>query len=212
VRFPERKQLLETAQRMAARGLAPGTSGNVSLRLDDGGMLITPSGVPYDTLRGEDLVEVDARGECRANRRPSSEWRLHRELYLARSDAGAIVHTHSTNATALACLRREIPAFHYMVAIAGGNDVRCARYATFGTAELAACAVDALRGRRACLLANHGAVALGSNLPAALRIAEEIEVLATQYLAALAVGAPVILDDAEMAAVHERFAGYGLPR
>jgi L-fuculose-phosphate aldolase len=212
VRFVERKQLLETAQRMAARGLAPGTSGNVSLRLDDGGMLITPSGVPYDTLEREDLVEVDARGEARSGRRPSSEWRLHRELYLARRDAGAIVHTHSSKATALACLRRGIPAFHYMVAIAGGNDVRCAEYATFGTAELAASAVAALTARRACLLANHGVVALGSTLPAALRIAEEIEVLAAAYLTALSVGEPIVLDDAEMARVHERFTGYGLPR
>ena len=212
MRFVERKLLLETAQRMAARGLAPGTSGNVSLRLDDGGMLITPSGVPYDELAREDLVEVDARGQSRSGRRPSSEWRLHRELYLGRRDAAAIVHTHSTHATALSCLRRGIPAFHYMVAIAGGNDVRCARYATFGTAELAAAAVTALEGRRACLLANHGVVALGSSLPAALRIAEEIEVLATQYIAALSVGEPVILDETEMAAVHERFAGYGLPR
>jgi L-fuculose-phosphate aldolase len=212
VRFGERKQLLETARKMSARGLAPGTSGNVSLRLDDGGMLITPSGVPYDELEGSDLVEVDARGESRANRKPSSEWRLHRALYAARKDAGAIVHTHSPKATALACLRRDIPAFHYMVAIAGGNDVRCARYATFGSAELAAEAVAALEGRRACLLANHGVVALGTSLPAALRIAEEIEVLAGEYLTALSVGEPVILDEREMAAVHERFAGYGLPR
>jgi L-fuculose-phosphate aldolase len=191
---------------MSALGLAPGTTGNVSLRLDDG-MLITPSGVPYDLMTREDLVEVDGRGRPRGGT-PSTEWRLHQGLYAARPEIGAIVHTHSRHATALSCLRRGIPAFHYMVAAAGGDDIRCADYATFGSAELAVSAAAALAGRRACLLANHGAVALGADLRAALLLAIEVENLAAQYAAALQIGEPVILDASEMARVHERFRTY----
>jgi len=206
-----RREIIATALNMNALGINQGKSGNVSARSNEG-FLITPTGLPYERTKAEDIVFMRLDGSCEGVRLPSSEWRFHRDIYAQRPETNAIVHTHSVHATTLACLGRGIPAFHYMVAIAGGNEVRCARYATFGTAELAASAVEALHGRRACLLANHGVVALGSSLPAALRIAEEIEVLATQYLAALAVGEPVILDDAEMAAVHERFAGYGLPR
>lgn len=206
MRFQERRLLLDTARRMAALGLAPGTSGNVSIRVDDG-MLITPSGVSYDEMTREELVEVDGHGRTRGGA-PSTEWRLHQGLYASRPEVAAIVHTHSRHATALSCLRRGIPAFHYMVAIAGGDDIRCAAYATFGTAELAASAAAALAGRRACLLANHGAVALGGDLASALRLAVEVENLAAQYTAALALGEPIILDAAEMARVRERFRGY----
>jgi L-fuculose-phosphate aldolase len=208
LRFAERRVLHDTARRMAALGLAPGTSGNASVRVE-GGLLITPSAVPYDEMTREDLVELDERGGRRGGGgRPSTEWRLHRDLYAARPEVMAIVHTHSRAATALSCLRRGIPAFHYMVALAGGDDIRCAEYATFGTAELAASAALALRGRRACLLANHGAVALGADAAEALRLALEVENLAAQYAQALALGEPVILDAAEMARVRERFAGY----
>ena len=206
MRFSERRVLLDTARQMSALGLAPGTSGNVSLRLDDG-MLITPSGVPYDTMTQGELVEVDAQGRARGGT-PSTEWRLHQGLYQARREIGAIVHTHSRHATALSCLRRAIPAFHYMVAAAGGDDIRCAAYATFGTAELAASAAAALEGRRACLLANHGAVAVGPDAAAALRLAVEVENLAAQYVTALQLGEPVILDAGEMARVRERFRSY----
>ena len=206
MRFNERRLLLDTARRMSALGLAPGTSGNVSIRLDDG-MLITPSGVAYDEMSQGELVEVDERGRARSGK-PSTEWRLHQGLYASRREVGAIVHTHSRHATALSCLRRGIPAFHYMVAIAGGDDIRCATYATFGTAELAVSAATALVGRKACLLANHGAIALGADLVSALRLAVEVENLAAQYTAALALGEPIILDAAEMARVHERFRGY----
>jgi L-fuculose-phosphate aldolase len=188
--------------------MMPGTSGNVSLRLDDG-LLITPSGVPYDVLEPSGLVELDADGVPLGHGRPSTEWRLHRDLLRARPEIGAVVHCHPPFGTALACVRREIPAFHYMVAVAGGNTIRCARYATFGTPELAASALAALEGRRACLLANHGTVALGTTLDAAVRLAVEVEVLAEQYWRALQIGAPVLLDDGEMARVHERFKGYG---
>jgi L-fuculose-phosphate aldolase len=204
-----RKALLETAQRMSELGLSPGRSGNVSLRLPDG-FLITPSGLPYEEMTRTDLVELDLRGGVREGRRtPSSEWRLHRDLYEARRDAGAIVHAHAPHATALSCLRRDIPAYHYMVAVAGGTDIRCAAYATFGSEELARAALAALRGRRACLLANHGMIAFADTLPEALRLAAEVEELAAGYLRVLQVGSPIILGEDEMARVLERWKGYG---
>ncbi len=205
----KRKALLDTAKKMAELGLTPGTSGNVSLRVSDG-FLITPSGLPYDEMTRMDLVELDLRGAPREGRRtPSTEWRLHRDLYVARREVGAIVHAHSPHATSLSCLRRDIPAFHYMVAVAGGVDIRCAGYATFGTEELAREALHALDGRRACLLANHGMIAMADNLTSALRLAIEVEELAGNYLRCLQAGQPIVLDDAEMARVLERFRGYG---
>jgi L-fuculose-phosphate aldolase len=203
-----RAEVLATARRLNELGLAQGTSGNVSARVP-GGCLITPSGIPFDELRPAEIVELRLDGTIVGGRRPSSEWRLHTDLYASREDAAAIVHTHSLHATTIACHRRSIPAVHYMIAVAGGNDVRCAEYATFGSAELAAHAVRALDGRRACLLANHGLVALGGSLADALHVAREIELVAAQYWQALQLGEPFILDDAEMAAVHERFRGYG---
>jgi len=205
-----RAELLATAQTMHHDGLAPGTSGNVSARTP-GGMLITPSGVPYDALALSDFCELDARGELLGPRRlpPSSEWRLHLGVYAARPEVAAIVHTHSRFATTLSCLRRDLPAVHYMIAVAGGPNVRCARYATYGTAELASAALEAMQGRLACLLANHGLVAVGGKLAAALRVAREIELVAEEYLRALQVGQPVILPDEEIARVLEKFADYG---
>lgn len=202
--------LIETARRLDALGFMPSKSGNVSIRIE-GGFRITPSSLPYAALTEADLVDVALDGSVLAgHRRPSSEWRLHAEVYAARPAAGAIVHTHSPRATALSCARRGLPAFHYMIALAGGDDIPCSAYATFGTAALAEAAVAALEGRRACLLANHGVVALGSSLPAAETLAREVENLAGEYLDLLAAGlTPVLLTRDEMAAVTAQFGGYG---
>jgi L-fuculose-phosphate aldolase len=206
-----RTELHATARAMHAEGLAPGTSGNVSVRTPGGGLLVTPSGVPYETLTPSDMCELDAGGVPVGPRRlaPSSEWRLHLGVYAARPEVHAIVHTHSRFATTLACLRRELPAVHYMIAVAGGPTVRCARYATYGSAELATAAVEALAGRLACLLANHGLVALGASLPGALRVAREIELVAEEYWRALQIGQPFVLPDDEIAAVVAKFADHG---
>jgi L-fuculose-phosphate aldolase len=194
---------------MDAAGFAPTKSGNVSARHGDG-FLVTPSGLPYARMTPDDIVAMTLDGEASGAGRPSSEWPFHAAIYAARPEAQAIVHTHSPRATALAATRRGIPAFHYMIAMAGGPDVRCADYATFGTPELAANAVKALEGRKAVLLANHGVIAIGASLAGAWAIAFEVENLAGQYLDILASGlAPVILDEGEMARVAARFAGYG---
>ena len=192
------------------RGLTHGTSGNISLRLDERRFLVSPSGIPYAALQSVDVPLMDLDGRWFGCRRPSSEWRFHRDIFKSRPEVGAVVHTHSRHATALACTGRGIPAFHYMVAVAGGSTIRCAPYHTFGTQDLSDAAVDALHGRLACLLANHGVIAIGADLPAALTLAAEVENLAAQYCAALAVGDVHILGEAEMCSVLERFRTYGL--
>lgn len=205
-----RAEIVAVAQAIDRAGFCPSKSGNVSARFD-GGLLITPSGLPYAQTRPEDLIQLALDGTVLSGaRKPSSEWPFHVEIYRARPDAQAIVHTHSPRATALSCARRGIPAFHYMIALCGGADVRCADYATFGSPELAANAVTALEGRKAVLLANHGVIALGGSLAGAHQIAAEVENLAGQYLDILAAGlAPVILDEEEMVRVSAKFAGYG---
>ena len=203
-----RETLVATARSMNDSGLNRGTSGNLSLR-DGAGMLITPSGVPYEALDPESIVWVDAEGRPGEGLRPSSEWRFHHDIYRARPEAGAILHAHPVHCTALACLNRPLPAFHYMVAVAGGRDIRCAPYATFGTQALSDNVLQALDGRRACIMANHGLLCFASTLPQALDLALEIEHLAQTYLATLAVGEPVILDDQEMDRVLLKFADYG---
>lgn len=204
-----RREVIATARAMAAEGLSVGTSGNVSCRWD-GGMLVTPSGVPYDELVADDIVLVNADGSwAPGQRKPSSEWRFHLSAYEARPDAGAVVHCHSLNATALACAHKPIPAFHYMVAVAGGSDIPLAPYATFGTASLAAGVASSLRTRKACLMANHGQIACGETLEAALDLAREVESLAAQYIKVLEIGEPKLLGADEMARVLERFASYG---
>ncbi len=208
-----REEIVGAARALDALGFMPGKSGNVSCRTP-GGFLITPSGLPYAGMGPGDLVEVAADGAVLdgARRRPSSEWRLHAAVYAARPEAAAVVHTHSPMATALSCAREGIPPFHYMIALAGGTDVRCAPYATFGTEALAANCVAALKGRRAALLANHGVVAFGASLAAARALAEEVENLARQYLALRAAGlAPVLLTAAEMDEVAAGFADYARP-
>lgn len=203
-----RQQLVDAARAMNGSGLNRGTSGNLSLR-DGDGMLITPSGVPCDDLGPGDIVRVDRDGVSEGRLRPSSEWRFHHDIYRARPEAGAILHAHPVHCTALACLRRPLPAFHYMVAVAGGRDIRCAPYATFGSQALSDHVLAALAGRRACLMANHGLVCFAGDLPAALDLALEIEHLAQSYLACLAAGEPVVLDEAEMERVLLKFADYG---
>ena len=204
-----RQQVIATSQALDAAGLVPNKSGNVSCR-SHGGFLITPAGVPYCDLEPRDIVELAVSGEPgAAGPRPSSEWRMHAAIYAHRPDAEAIVHTHSPRATALACAGRGIPAFHYMIALAGG-DVRCMPYATFGTAELAETAVRGLEGRRATLLGNHGVIAIGSSLADAHAVAVEIENLAGEYLAMLSAGlGPTLLDEFELRRVIDKFADYG---
>jgi len=205
-----RAEIVAVAQAIDRAGFCPSKSGNVSARFGDG-LLITPSGLPYAQTTPDDLIALSLDGAVLSgSRKPSSEWPFHTAIYRARPDAQAIVHTHSPRATALSCTRRGIPAFHYMIALCGGADIRCAEYATFGSPELAANAVAALEGRKAVLLANHGVIALGGSLAGAHQIVAEVENLAGQYLDILAAGlAPVILDDQEMARVSARFAGYG---
>jgi L-fuculose-phosphate aldolase len=204
-----RLRLASVARRFSSAGMNPGRSGNFSARLH-GGFIITPSGARYDTLHPDDLVYVDEQvGFGGGQRRPSTEWRLHRDIYARFDDAGAVVHTHSPFATTLACLGRGIPAFHYEVAFAGGNDIRCAPYETFGTQALSDRALAALEGRRACLLANHGALAWAGDMEAAADLAEKVEALARLYWQALQVGEPLLLPEAEMARVLEKFKGYG---
>jgi L-fuculose-phosphate aldolase len=203
-----RKEIIRTCLEMNRLGINQGRSGNVSTRTEDG-FLITPSGIAYEAMSPEQVVFMDLDGGYYGPWLPSSEWRLHLDIYRSRPDAGAVVHAHSVHATALSCLRRGIPAFHYMVAVAGGADLRCADYATFGTADLSAAMLVALEGRSACLLANHGQVAIGDSLSRALDRAIEVETLARQYILARQLGEPVILDAAEMARVLARFAAYG---
>jgi L-fuculose-phosphate aldolase len=202
-----RLAVVRTARQMNALGINRGKAGNVSARID-GGFLVTPSALPYDETEAEDIVAVGERGAARGRRKPSSEWRFHRDIYAARNDAAAIVHTHSPFATTLACLDRGIPAFHYMIAVAGGSDIRCAPYATFGTQQLSDLAVRALDGRRACLLAHHGMIAIGESLPAALALAVEVETLAEMYWRALQVGEPRVLGEEQMQEVLARFGSY----
>ncbi|HEX2691483.1 MAG TPA: class II aldolase/adducin family protein [Kofleriaceae bacterium] len=207
-----REDLIATARRMSELGLTPGMSGNASVRTPTGGMLVTPSGMPYAALVPDDAVEIRLDGAMRAGQRtPTSEWQLHRDIFEARSDVQAVVHTHSLFCTTISCLRREIPAIHYMVVLAGSDAIPCAEYATFGSAELARNVVSALGSGNACLLANHGMVALGSSLAQALRLAAEVETLAAQYWHAAQLGAPHILDGEELQRVRARFAGYGQP-
>ena len=210
-----RQQLIAAARGMEPARLNRGTSGNLSVRaVENGaaGFLITPSGMPYATLNPEDIVFMHHDGRPAGLREPSSEWRIHRDIYAARPEAQAILHAHSPFATSLACLRREIPPFHYMIARFGGNTLRCADYATFGTQALSDAAIAALQDRSGCLLANHGMLVFGRDPAHALALAVELEELCEQYWRSSQLGAPVLLDSAEMARVQEKFASYGVQR
>ena len=204
-----RKHIIETAIAFNTSGLSVGTSGNLSARTSKG-YLITPSGIPYHQLKAADIVEMDLQGNVvHGDLKPSSEWHFHQDIYLAREEINAIVHVHSDYATGIACTRQDIPAFHYMVARAGGDSIRCAEYATFGTDALSQNAVKALQGRNACLLANHGMIALGESIDSAYKLAEEIENIAKQYYISKQLGAVVLLDGDEMKINLEKFKTYG---
>ncbi|MBS0393247.1 MAG: class II aldolase/adducin family protein [Proteobacteria bacterium] len=207
--YPLQAAVVATCREIGLRGLGVGTSGNVGVRRDPEHFYVSPTGTPYEALRPEDVPLVNLDGRWFGKLRPSSEWRLHRDLFAARPEVGAVVHTHSPEATALACTGRGIPAFHYMVARAGGSDIRCAPYATFGTQALSDAALQALEGRQACLLGNHGVIVVGVDLRHALGLAVEVESLARQYRAALALGGVKLLDEAEMERVLEKFRSYG---
>lgn len=202
------QQLLAVTQQLAQLGLNKGTSGNVSVRLDDG-LLITPSGVPVEALTTHSMVFLDWEGVAESGKKPSSEWRFHRDILQARPEVNAVVHTHSMFATTMACHGTDIPAFHYMIAAIGGDDIRCAPYALFGTQALSEVAVQALVGRQACLLAQHGMIAVGHDLQRALATAVEVEQLCEQYWRLLQLGSVKRLSAEQMRAVHAQFVGYG---
>ena len=210
------QKLIATARRMAASGLNRGTAGNLSVRAEapgetgtGNGFLITPSGMDYAVLQPEDIVFMRLDGTYTGQRKPSSEWRFHRDLYTARPEAGAVLHAHSPFATSLACLRRDIPPFHYMIARFGGDSVRCADYAIFGSQALSTAAMHAMDGRKGCLLATHGLLVAGRDLDEALMLAIELEELCEQYWRTCQLGDPVLLSAAEMRDVLEKFRGYG---
>ncbi len=203
-----REQIVAACKKLESAGLNRGTSGNVSCREKDH-FLVTPSGVPVDEITPSRIVAVGYDGKVIGIGKPSSEWHFHCDILQARQDIGAVVHAHSPYATAIACLREDIPAFHYMIAVAGGDSIRCAPYALFGTDTLSRHAVEALDGRKACLLANHGMITLGRDLDEAMAIAVEVESLCQQYLLARQAGRPTLLSTEEMQQVIEKFKNYG---
>lgn len=203
-----RQAIIDACNAMNRVGINQGTSGNISVR-DGDGILITPTSLPYDTMAPDDIVRVSGDGSFVGNHFPSSEWRFHLDIMMARKDVGAIVHAHPIACTTLAIMKKNIPAIHYMIAVCGGSDIRCATYATFGTEELSRNALAALEGRTACLLAHHGMIALGATLDQAMWRAIEVETLARQYLGCLPLGEPPVLSEAEIQNVLRRMGGYG---
>lgn len=203
-----REQLLSISRRLCELGLNRGTSGNASVR-DGAGFLVTPTGMTVEEMTPRDMVWMSIDGKVQGERQPSSEWRFHRDILQARPEVGAVIHTHAMFATTLACLHREIPPFHYMIAVAGGDTIRCAPYALFGSQALSDAALSALQGRKACLLANHGMIAVGRDLDQALSVAVEVETLCEQYWRALQAGEPKLLSAEQMTEVMEQFKGYG---
>lgn len=203
-----RKRMIETCLEMNTIGINRGTSGNLSIRFNDG-FLITPSGLPYKETLPVDIVFMQFDGSAKGRRKPSSEWHFHRDILAARTEINVILHTHSPFATTLACLGKDVPAFHYMIAVTGAKMIRCAPYATYGTEELSRHAVEALGGSRACLLANHGMIVLGEDLKGSLALAVEVESLCEQYWRALQIGTPNLLSDDEIHRVLEKFKCYG---
>ena len=207
----KRKELIEYSIKLNTSNLSPLRSGNISVRSIENsveGFLITPSGKKYDTLKEEDIVFVSSDGNHDINLKPSSEWRFHKDIYLKKTDAKAIVHAHSPHATAVSAHGKDIPAFHYMIALAGGNSIKCAKYATFGTQELSDNIIDALENRKACLMSNHGQVAFGENLESAFELAEELENICHQYINTIKLGNPKILSFEEMNKILEKTKNY----
>ena len=204
----KRQSIIDACLRMNVLGINQGTSGNISLRHGDG-MLVTPTSTPYEAMKPEQIVYMHLDGNHDPAQRPSSEWRFHRDILRARPEVQAIVHAHPPYSTMLAIMGMEIPPVHYMVAVAGGDTIRCAPYATFGTQELSEHAVRALEGRMACLLAHHGMIAVGPSLSKAMWLAVEVETLARQYHGCLQIGTPPLLSKEEIEKVRVRMAGYG---
>jgi len=204
----KRQSIIEACLQMNRLGINQGTSGNISLRHEDG-MLITPTSTPYEAMQPEQIVFMNLDGTFDAKQRPSSEWRFHRDILKARPEVNAVVHAHPPYATILAIMGLSIPPIHYMIACAGGDTIRCSPYATFGTQELSQHAVTALEGRSACLLAHHGMIAIGPSLSKAMWLAVEVETLARQYHGCLQIGTPPLLPKAEIEKVRNRMAGYG---
>ena len=204
-----RSQLFTTAQQLDTLGLNRGTSGNVSARVSANHWLVTPSGVPVDKLSADAMVLMDFTGKPANNGKPSSEWHFHKDILMSRSEVGAVVHTRARFATAFSCLQLDIPAFHYMIAAAGGDSIRCCPYALFGSQALSDLALISLKDRKACLLGNHGMIAVGKDLSNALALAVEVESLCEQYWTALQLGLPNILSSSQMAEVLEKFTTYG---
>ena len=205
----KRQAIIDACRRMNALGINQGTSGNISVRLGDG-LLITPTSVPYEKMTPDQIVFMNMDGSHARTQRPSSEWRFHLDILRARKEAEAVVHAHPTYCTILSIMGLEIPSIHYMIAAAGGDTIRCAPYATYGTPELSRHAVTALEGRLACLLGHHGMIAVGPSLAKALWLAVEVETLARQYHGCLQIGQPPLLSREEIERVRTKMAGYGL--
>ena len=204
----KRQAIIDACRRMNQLGINQGTSGNISVRHGKG-LLITPTRVPYEKMTPEQIVFMDMNGSFDRAQKPSSEWRFHLDILRTRREIDAVVHAHPTYATILAIMGREIPPVHYMIAAAGGDTIRCAPYATFGTPELSEHALEALEGRLACLLDHHGMIAIGPSLERALWLAVEVETLARQYHGCLQIGDPPLLSAEEIERVRRRMAGYG---
>ncbi len=203
----QKKEIIKFAKMLNDKKLSALRSGNISIRYKNG-FLITPSGQKYSSLKVKDIVFVNLKGEFNNKQKPSSEWRFHQDIYISKKNAKAIVHSHSTNATALSTHNKKIPAFHYMVALAGGSDIKCAKYATYGTRELSKNILKALKNRLACLIANHGQITFGSSLAEAFELAEEVDNLAKQYIKALLLGRPKLLSLNEMKKVLNKSKTY----
>ena len=203
----QKKEIIKFAKMLNDKKLSALRSGNISIRYKNG-FLITPSGQKYSSLKVKDIVFVNLKGEFNNKQKPSSEWRFHQDIYISKTNAKAIVHSHSTNATALSTHNKKIPSFHYMVALAGGSDIKCAKYATYGTRELSKNILKALKNRFACLIANHGQIAIGASLAEAFELAEEVDNLAKQYIKALLLGRPKLLSLNEMKKVLNKSKTY----
>lgn len=204
----KRQSIIDACLKMSAMGINQGTSGNVSLRHGDG-LLITPTRLGYNIMQPDDIVEMLFDGSAKGRHKPSSEWRFHCDIMRSRPDVTAIVHAHPVYSTAVSIMELDIPPLHYMVAVGGGNTIRCAPYAIYGSQELSDNAIAALEGRTACLLGHHGIITVGYSLSRALYVAGEVETLAKQYLACLPIGGPKLLSDEQMQAVLAKFGGYG---
>lgn len=204
----KRQAIIDACRRMNALGINQGTSGNISVR-HGAGLLITPTSTPYDSMTPDQIVFMDMNGSHAPEQKPSSEWRFHLDILRSRNDVHAVVHAHPAYCTILAIMGREIPPIHYMIAVAGGENIRCAPYATYGTPELSQHALTALHGRFACLLGHHGMIAIGASLPKAMWLAVEVETLARQYHGCLQLGEPPLLAKDEIERVRLKMAGYG---